>query len=76
MFKFPDVWKKIMIQMLYVRDKEGIRLETSVLSTTVGPRTMLILGTRKISVFRKQCIAGYYIGTSGVSAKFCMQFIL
>ena len=32
---------------------------------------MLILGTRKISVFRKQCIVGYYIGTSKkcVSAK-------
>ena len=39
---------------------------------TVGPRTTLILRTRKISVFRKQCIVGYYIGTSKnrVSAKF------
>ena len=33
---------------------------------------MLISGTREISVFRKQCIVGYYIGTSKnrVSAKF------
>ena len=33
---------------------------------------MLILGTRKICVFRKQCIVGYYVGTSKylVSAKF------
>ena len=28
---------------------------------TVGPRTTLILGTRKISVFRKQYIVSYYI---------------
>ena len=43
-----------------------------ILKITVGPRTTLILGTRRISVFRKQCIVGYYIGTSKtrVSAKF------
>ena len=40
--------------------------------STVGPHTTLILGTREISVFRKQCIVGYYIGTSEkrVSGKF------
>ena len=44
----------------------------SLLTYTGGPRTTLILGTRKISVFRKQCIVGYYIGTSKnrVSEKF------
>ena len=33
---------------------------------------MLILGTRKIRVFRKQCIVGYHLGTykNHVSAKF------
>ena len=43
---------------------------------TVGPLTALIFGTRKISVFPKQCIVGYYIGTSKnrVSAKFLHIF--
>ena len=30
---------------------------------TVGPRTTLISGKQKISVFRKQCNVSYYIGT-------------
>ena len=39
---------------------------------TIGPHSTLILGTRKNSVLRKQCIVGYYRGTSKnhVSAKF------
>ena len=39
---------------------------------TVGPCTTLILGTKKISVFQKQCILTYHIGTSKnrVSVKF------
>ena len=42
------------------------------ISNTVEPRTMLILGKRKISVLQKQCTMGYHIGTSKnrVSVKF------
>ena len=41
----------------------------------------LILGTRKICVFWKQCILSYYVGTSknlknSVSSSFCIHFIL
>ena len=49
-----------------------LTIECNSSGSTVGPRTTLILGTRKISVFRKQCIVDYYIVTSKnhVSAKF------
>ena len=44
----------------------------SLLPDHYRPRTTLNLVTRKISVFQKQCIVSYYIGTSKkrVSAKF------
>ena len=46
--------------------------ELPMLTNPLGPHTTLILGTRKVSVFRKQCILGYNIGTpkNCVSAKF------
>ena len=62
---YPKILEYSLLLLMTQNDHE-------LLWTTVGPRTTLILGTRKISVFRKQCMVGYYIGTSKnrVSGKF------
>jgi len=64
------LYSSMKIMVCYIHQQH--LLTTLFHENTVRPRTTLILGIRKISVFWKHCIVGYYIGTSKnrISAKF------